>query len=469
MTEISNNNSINNVGVNNGTKRRTLQEFGYDRMTLLPVRCLCNRVIGNKQDTYESLLSQGYSIRDALDKMGIKTTCCREKFINPPKLPAGIVLNQNDEDIKELYNSFGIKPSSNYENNTGNPYYNQKPLDPNKPKQIRTFYLTQSKNKINDLQRQRIADIEALTISGPSIPVPNVEMFTADLESAFNEINLEALPNVNTPAFEPEDLYYIRKKIDALNLGYHPAVTNNKAKQEFGNIIDRLLINLVNYNNGYEKARSEMIEKKLDPLIIDSVEAIFRNYKRSEQKIPSDKEFTTLYNLLKQKYPNVSSDLINNAVLRYLGLGTAGQQWRLDPNIQNNIRNLGIDTEAFASPFNSSFPKYYSIFTQDAPFGSLGSFFSTPHPPTEAIYANPPFVPQVLEDLVPIMAGINVGVVISPTWRDAPWYNNLIKAGYTPHVFNNIKYRNYETEFTPRFETTIWTKGVSIQDVMKGI
>lgn len=462
--------SLNNQNVSQ-PPRRSLQQFGYDKMTLLPVRCFtCNRVIADKQQTYETLLSNGYSIKDALNEMKIMSSCCRDKFMNPPKLPAGLVMERPENEIKELYNSFQL---GNFENTTGNAYFNPKPLDPNKPRPVRTYYLTKPTMKMNDVQRRRIADIEKLTLEGPTIPTAN---FTTDLEVAFEELDLNMIPETKEAKniLEPSDLYYIRQQINAINLGSHPGIGYHKAKQEFGNIVDRLLINLVNFNNGYDKAKEEMIEKKLNPSIIDTIQNIFRNYTRDTRNtnnvVSNDPEFINLYNTLKQKYQGLDNTVYTNATLRYLGLGyNSGQQWRLDSNIINNIKRLGIDTEAFASPFNNTFSKYYSIYPEDVVFGSLGNFLSIQHSSNEKIYANPPFVPQILEKFVPIMAGINVAVIITPTWSDASWYAGLQKAGYLPHVFDNIKYSNYDTTFVPKFKTTIWTKGVNINDVMYGI
>jgi DNA-directed RNA polymerase subunit N (RpoN/RPB10) len=468
--------AVSNIKDENITQpqRRSLQEFGYDKMTLLPVRCFtCNRVIANKQQKYETLLSNGYSIKGALDEMEIKSSCCRDKFMNPPKLPASLVLESSNSQITELYNSF---QTANFENKTNNPYFNPAPLDPNKPRPSRTYYLSKPNMRMNDVQRRRIADIEKLTNEGPSVPNFSVANFTTDLETAFDELNLNIIPEtkeaiISKVTLKPSDLYYIRQRIDSLDLGAHPEISRPKAQREFANIIDRLLLNLVNYNTGYEKAKEEMLQQKLDSVIIDLVRDIIETYKRNNSKLPRDERFTLVYNLLNQKYPEISQLQKQDTALRYIGLGLHGQQWRLDPKILDRIKATGIDTEAFASPLNSSFSKYYSLFLEDATFGSLGNFFSVAHPSSEKLYANPPFVPQILENIVPIMAQINTAVVITPTWITPPanWYLELAKVGYTANVYSDITYWDNGTEFTPRFHTTIWTKNVNINDIMTGM
>lgn len=57
---------------------------------------------------------------------------------------------------------------------------------------------------------------------------------------------------------------------------------------------------------------------------------------------------------------------------------------------------LGVQLECFASPLNCRFDQYCSAFPDvDAPFGSLGSFFSFA-PKEGSFEANPPFVPDVM-------------------------------------------------------------------------
>lgn len=47
-------------------------------MCLIPVRCYtCNKVVGNKWETYQNMLSNGIQEGDALDKLGLKRYCCR--------------------------------------------------------------------------------------------------------------------------------------------------------------------------------------------------------------------------------------------------------------------------------------------------------------------------------------------------------------------------------------------------------
>jgi DNA-directed RNA polymerase subunit N (RpoN/RPB10) len=85
------------------------QKFGYQNMTLLPIRCFsCPNVLGNKQQQYEKLLSEGKTIEEALNLMKIHRTCCRTNIMNPPAIPASLQIANDTEEIIKLYNSFNI-------------------------------------------------------------------------------------------------------------------------------------------------------------------------------------------------------------------------------------------------------------------------------------------------------------------------------------------------------------------------
>lgn len=49
---------------------------------LIPVRCFsCGRMIANKWAPYTELLKNGYTVAEALEKLGIMRFCCRRMFI----------------------------------------------------------------------------------------------------------------------------------------------------------------------------------------------------------------------------------------------------------------------------------------------------------------------------------------------------------------------------------------------------
>lgn len=54
------------------------------------IRCItCNKVLAHKWRAYQALLSQGKSIKEALDMLGISRYCCRVRMMNPIKISLG--------------------------------------------------------------------------------------------------------------------------------------------------------------------------------------------------------------------------------------------------------------------------------------------------------------------------------------------------------------------------------------------
>ena len=49
---------------------------------IIPVRCFtCAKVIGNKWEAYQKLLSEGVSKEEALTQLGLKRYCCRRMLL----------------------------------------------------------------------------------------------------------------------------------------------------------------------------------------------------------------------------------------------------------------------------------------------------------------------------------------------------------------------------------------------------
>jgi len=148
--------------------------------------------------------------------------------------------------------------------------------------------------------------------------------------------------------------------------------------------------------------------------------------------------------------------------MRYAALGLNGQQWASSPLFLQKLRErLGIETEAFASPLNRFFPKYYSVFTKDqASFGSLGNFFDSAIDPDTPVYANPPFTPAILERTIDYLCGrgFDKVVLVTPRWEDAAWYQKLLRNGYTSSVKNDVPYLHLGTIIYPKIATILWCK-----------
>ena len=54
---------------------------------LIHVRCTtCGKVIGNKWDKFERLITEGVSAEQAMNKLGLTRYCCRMRMMNPFKV-----------------------------------------------------------------------------------------------------------------------------------------------------------------------------------------------------------------------------------------------------------------------------------------------------------------------------------------------------------------------------------------------
>ena len=50
---------------------------------LIPIRCFsCNACVGNKYETYQALLAEGKTQKEALDMMKIRRFCCRRMLLS---------------------------------------------------------------------------------------------------------------------------------------------------------------------------------------------------------------------------------------------------------------------------------------------------------------------------------------------------------------------------------------------------
>ena len=239
--------------------------------------------------------------------------------------------------------------------------------------------------------------------------------------------------------------------------------------KEWINILDRLVLNLFNgepKKESFDKAQQECEAKNIQIKIPQS-KVLSLISKPNSGKIPTeppDERTRAMLEFLMNKYPQVSYKKCMKCVLRYATLGMNGQQWASVDRFMDFIKSKGCDVECFASPFNNSFPKYYSLFEEDSDFGSLGNFFKQTINDLKqhTLYANPPFVPALLDKMAKILIQVPRAVIITPTWPTADWYRLLRENGYRSIMKPNAPYTAMGKVFTPKFVTTAWYKGINL-------
>ena len=73
-------------------------------MADFPIRCYtCNKVIGDKWNTYKSSLDSGMECNEALAKVGARRYCCRRMFLTHVELIDKVLL-YSDDNTKDLKN-----------------------------------------------------------------------------------------------------------------------------------------------------------------------------------------------------------------------------------------------------------------------------------------------------------------------------------------------------------------------------
>lgn len=150
-------------------------------------------------------------------------------------------------------------------------------------------------------------------------------------------------------------------------------------------------------------------------------------------------------------------------LLRYECLCPQGQQWAVPKKwIAEITKAIGLDIVAFASPLNTQIEqkqrdairtKYYSGYTEDAAFGSQGSFLNMKPEVLDdfagrtcVIEANPPFVESILLDAVKLFERLFAYasemesppqltiLFVTPDWSDAEFYEYVTNPSVAPYL-----------------------------------
>ncbi len=130
------------------------------------------------------------------------------------------------------------------------------------------------------------------------------------------------------------------------------------------------------------------------------------------------------------------------------------------------IEKYDIQYEAFASVFNKYLNKYFSIFSEDVAFNSLGNFFDAdPETFDAGIEVNPPFIESMLLKAVEKCHTIltcaksknkNIYIYfIGPKWTDSQYYNMLLKSPFiVSHTHQKKSFFDHYNDTTSHLTST---------------
>lgn len=89
---------------------------------IIPVRCLCNRVIGHKWLPYQKLLAEGHNETEALNLLKLKSPCCRSTILtHVPLLDMYLELERLNTEEKVSGSSLNSDCTPRVQPSTGQP------------------------------------------------------------------------------------------------------------------------------------------------------------------------------------------------------------------------------------------------------------------------------------------------------------------------------------------------------------
>lgn len=207
----------------------------------------------------------------------------------------------------------------------------------------------------------------------------------------------------------------------------------------FAKSLERYQLNTLNNIPGaLEQALDDL---KHVPYVIPAfLEKVAKPYTPSPEEITQlISEFPTDLKFNSQTGKPVSEQDLEDTVIRYAKLKMGGQQWAVPRVVYSKIKSLAKELggkglfEAFASPMNRN-PEselWCSLFTDDAPFGSLGSLFEIDPVVAKGyvVVMNPPFMTEILDKAVEMFDKLAEHAVacvfIGPAWSTMEWHQKL--------------------------------------------
>lgn len=120
--------------------------------------------------------------------------------------------------------------------------------------------------------------------------------------------------------------------------------------------------------------------------------------------------------------------------LRYLLLGSAGQQAAIPPAVWSQLLTVGVGIESFASALNATLPVFGSAYPSvDGIFGGMHTFANLPL--AGVVECNPPFLPELIElmsqrVLEELKKQPITFILFMPVWEDWKGYKPLASSEY---------------------------------------
>lgn len=234
---------------------------------------------------------------------------------------------------------------------------------------------------------------------------------------------------------------------------------------ELRKIIERYLISICqnegdkNDVDAKEVLKSELQAKKMGKYYQNTMQILGMKFVVKPDKLVVSEKVdivTFTYNSAVISLPKLRYQILRKlgsdediflSLLQYESLLPSGQQWAVPLlEYRRYVIDHDVDTEGFASPFNSQllrladeFPEkkfgFCSLFPKlDGVFGSLGNFFDLDFRGRTTV-VNPPFIEILLDKaaqkcLDELNTHSGKFIFIGPNWTDAKFYTKLSKSEY---------------------------------------
>ena len=79
-------------------------------MCILPIRCYtCGKVIGNKWEPYQNMLSKEMSPKDSLNLLGLNKMCCRRMILGHVELIDSLLKYSHPSELKTTSECYVLK------------------------------------------------------------------------------------------------------------------------------------------------------------------------------------------------------------------------------------------------------------------------------------------------------------------------------------------------------------------------